>query len=215
MTRAEPIPLTDQQHIVLDDVSWELYEHLLREVGDRAIRLTYSEGSLEIMSPLPRHEKWSRRIGSLIQFLCVERNIRMVPLGSTTFRDAAKKKGLEPDECFYIKHAHAAAKMEEEFEPGVDPPPDLVVEIDITRRSVARQPIYAALGVPELWRFDGKRLEILLLETGRYELHDSSPTFPFLPVMELQRFLDRMRGPEADDTAVLREFQQWVRTLKP
>ena len=211
MTLTPDIPF--DRHSVLDDVSWDFYEHLLEEVGDRAIRLTYDDGRLEIMSPLPKHERWSRCIGTLVQLTCLELNIPMVPLGSTTFRDAAKKKGLEPDECFYIKHAEAAAKMEEAFDPAVDPPPDLAVEVDITRRSVERQPIYAALGVPELWRFDGSRLTVLALRPdGGYEPRGNSLSFPFLPMPELEKFLARLRT--ENDTAVMRGFQQWVRTLK-
>lgn len=214
MTLAAAPTVERHQHIVLDDVSWELYEHLLREIGNGATRLTYCDGSLEIMSPLPKHERWSRRIGSLIGILCLELRIPMVALGSTTFRDAAKKKGLEPDECFYVEHAEAAAKLDEAFDPKKDPPPDLALEIDITRRSIPRQPIYAALGVPELWRFDGQQLEVLRLgPDGRYAATDASMTFPFLPVRDLQRFLARMEG--AVDTHVQVEFQQWVRKLKP
>ena len=203
-----------QQHIVLDDVSWDLYERLLEEVGNRPIRMTYDDGRLEIMSPLPKHDRWSRRIGLMIHLACLELNIPMVPLGSTTFRDAAKRKGLEPDECFYVEHAKAAMKMDEAFDPAVDPPPDLAVEVDITRRSVAREPIYAALGVPELWRFDGTRLTVLVPGArGRYEPRSSSVSFPFLPIAELEGFLSRLRN--ENDTSVMRDFQQWVRTLKP
>ena len=206
------IPLDMQQHIVLDDVSWDLYEHLLEEVGNRPIRMTYDDGRLEIMSPLPKHDRWSRRIGTMIQLTCLELDIPMVPLGSTTFRDAIKKKGLQPDECYYIRNAEAGHRMEEAFDPAVDPPPDLAVEVDITRRSVARQPVHAALGVPELWRYDGRQLTVLALGPGgHYEPRGDSLSFPFLPIPALEKSLERLRT--ENDTAVMREFQQWVRTL--
>lgn len=212
MTLTAGIPFEPQQHVLLDGVSWDLYEHLLREVGDQSIRMTYADGRLEIMSPLPKHEKWSRRIGALVQFACAELNIRMVPLGSTTFRDAAQQKGLEPDECFYVEHANAALQMDQEFDSEVHPPPDLAVEVDITRRSVVRDPIYAALGVPELWRFDGRRLQILRLgPDGSYVEQAASAVFPMLPLPHLQQFVDRFS--REDDTTVIRAFQQWLRTL--
>ena len=212
VTLAPDFSLDDQQHIVLEDVSWDLYEHLLCEVGDRPIRMTYDEGRLELISPLPKHERWGARIGRFVELLCLELDIPMVPLGSTTFRHALKKKGLEPDECYYIRNADAGHRMEKAFDPAVDPLPDLAVEVDITRRSVARQPIYAALGVPELWRYDGKKLTVLVQRPdGKYEPQPNGLSFPFLPIEELEQFLTRLRT--ENDTAVMRGFQQWVRTL--
>jgi len=212
MTLASDVPLDRQQHIVLDDVSWELYEHLLEEVGDGHVRLTYSDGRLEIMSPLPVHEMWSRRIYSLIQVVCMERLIEMVPLGSTTFRDEDKEQGLEPDECYYIEHAAHGHQIQGAFNPAVDPPPDLAIEIDITRRSIPKQPIYAALGVPELWRYDGKRLHVLLLVDGDYKPAPASKAFPFLPIGEFETFINRFNDHTV--TAVLLSFREWVRTLR-
>src|SRR4051812_41168123 len=183
MTRADlESPLHYQQHIVLTDVSWELYQQLLREIGDRPIRITYDRGSMEIISPLPKHERWKTRIGRLIELMAVELQISMETLGSRTFRRKAKKVGLEPDECYYVQHA-AKVRNKDRLNLKVDPPPDLVVELDITHRSIAREPIYAKLGVPELWRYDGKRLTVLELKPdGKYHERDTSLAFPFLPM---------------------------------
>jgi len=216
MTRiaaATGIPLRHQQHLVLHDISWAFYERLLREIGNGTTRVTYYRGTIEIMSPLPKHEKWKKRIGRLIETMSLELRIRMETLGSTTFRQKLKKAGLEPDECYYVQNA-AAVKGKDRLDLAVDPPPDLAVECDITSRSIKREPVYAALGVPELWRFDGKRLQVLALVGDRYEPREASSVFPFLPMKEIQRFLDRMREPGADDLDVLTDFQQWVRTLK-
>src|SRR5207249_12265077 len=103
----------DQQHIVLDDVSWEFYERLLEEIGDRHIWMTYDEGTIEIMSPLPKHERWGAWIALLIELMALERAIRVEPLGSTTFRTRRKKKGLEPDKCFYVQRAAEADDIED------------------------------------------------------------------------------------------------------
>src|SRR5207244_2247151 len=146
--------------------------------------------------------------------LSLELRIRLTPSGKTTLRDKRKEKGLEPDESYYIKNWKAMNEMDGPFEPTIHPPPDLAVEIDITRRSIPKQPIYAALGVPELWRIDGKHLEVLgLTADGRYERRSESIAFPFLPMKEFERFVLRF-GAENDDLAVVAAFQEWVRTLK-
>jgi Uma2 family endonuclease len=197
------------QHIVFDDVSWDFYEHLLREVGNGAIRITYDRGRLEIMSPLPKHERWGEWIGRLIELMCLERSIPVESLGSTTFRNRAKRGGLEPDQCFYIANADRAREINDAFDPATDPPPDLAVEIDITRRSIDREPIYAALRVPELWRFDGEHLTALHRSAkGKYVKRARSLSFPFLNVAEFERFVLRMN--DKDQIRVLREFREQV-----
>ena len=211
ITSPAPLP-PGQQHVVLHDVSWDLYQHLLAEVGDGAIRLTFDDGSLEIMSPLPKHESWKKRIGRMIEIVSLELDISMVPLGSTTFARQDLQKGLEPDECYYIQHA-ADVFGKDELDLTVDPPPDLAVEVDVTSRSVRREPIYAALGVPEIWRFADGRLRVLRLgRNGRYRAVSQSRCFPFLPMPTFERFLLRLE--REDQTSVLREFRDWVRTLQ-
>jgi Uma2 family endonuclease len=164
------------------------------------------------MSPLPEHETWKKVIGQMIQMICIELNITMRMFGSTTFRRQDRDAGLEPDECYYIQHADAV-RANVRIDLAVDPPPDLALEIDITHRSVNRQPIYAALGVPELWRFDGKRLAVLVLTSaGTYEERPTSRAFPFVPMAEFSRQLELTRT--TDDTTTMRAFQQWVRTLR-
>ncbi len=212
MTIAHPPTLVESpQHIVLEDVSWEFYEHLLREIGDRAIRATFHQGRLEIMSPLPAHERWKRTIGRLIEMLAFELNLPMCCLGSTTWRRKEGESGLEPDECCYLQSA-ASVRGKSDISLEVDPPPDLALEIDITHRSIKRQPVYAALGIPELWRFDGKRLTFLRLDSnGKYKVHETSLAFPFLRTTDLEPFIDVAL--QSDDTELLRSFQQWVRQL--
>lgn len=203
--------LLDQQHLVMDDVSWDFYERVLDELGDRPVRVTYCDGTIEIMSPLPEHEIAKKAIGWLIQVLAVELNIPLLAYGSTTFRRKRKRAGLEPDECYYLKNATAVQGMKR-FNPTVHPPPDLVVEVDITSRSVEREPIYARLGVPEIWRFRGRRVQVLKLgKDGKYKLARASIAFPFLPMEKFTEFVIRML--EGEQTTVVREFQTWVRTL--
>lgn len=210
-TKTRGTPLADQQHIVLHDVSWGFYERLLREIGDRPLRVTYDNGTLEMMSPLPRQEKWKTRLGRMIEILSLELNLPIEPLGSTTFRGKELKKGLEPDECYYVQHADAI-RGKDRLDLTIDPPPDLAVEVDITRRSIKREPLYRALGVPEIWRFRARRLTVLLLGPKRtYRPSPSSAAFPFLPMPIFEAFLLRLEREE--QTAVLREFRDWARTL--
>ncbi|HSU69434.1 MAG TPA: Uma2 family endonuclease [Tepidisphaeraceae bacterium] len=182
-------------------------------MGDRPIRVTFDHGRLEIMSPLPKHEKWKKRIGMLIESLCIELNIPFQPLGSTTFRRDDLEQGLEPDECYYVQHL-ADIRDKDVLDFPIDPPPDLAVEIDITHRSIKREPIYAGLGVPEIWRFADPKLTVLRLgDNASYKPVDQSHVFPFLPMAQFQAWVLRL-GTE-DQTPVLREFRDWVKTLKP
>jgi len=200
--------LDDVQHLVLDDVSWELYEKLLRDIGNRPIRVTYDQGRMEIMSPLPEHERPKKLIGRMIEMLSFELNIPMVSFGSTTLRKKEKAKGLEPDECYYFRN-EAKMRGRKRLDLRKDPAPDLVVEIDITTRSVPRQPIYAALGVPEIWRYDGRRLQCLHLVNEAYYSRKMSLTFPFLEPAQLNQFIELIE--DQDETAIVREYVAWVR----
>lgn len=199
------------QHVVLDDVSWESYENLLNAIGDRPVFVSFCRGSLEIMPPLPEHELEKKALSSLLELVAMEMKMPMRRFGSTTFRSKDDQVGLEPDECYYIRNEGKVRRMRR-FDPAAYPPPDLSIEIEITRRSVPRQPIYAALGVPELWRYDGVRLTVLVLCEGACFPAQVSPTFPFLPLDGLVAFLTRMLGDE-EQNAVIEEFRTWVREL--
>lgn len=210
MTTLPAPSLLDQQHIVLDGISWEAYEQILADLQDRPIRLTYDNGNLEMMAPLLDHEKWKNRYGRLIEAMSEELDLDVEPGGSTTFRRKDLAKGLEPDECYYVQHAHAV-RDKDTIDLKIDPPPDLVVEVDITRTSIPKQPIYAALGVPELWRFDGFQSTVLRLENRKYRTADASGVFPFLPMQQFQQFVIRLASER--QSPVLREFRAWLRTL--
>jgi Uma2 family endonuclease len=179
--RAERIGL-DEQRFLLQNVGWQVYDLFLRELGDRPIRLTYSRGDLELMTPSTIHEKYARFLGRLIEVLTVEMGIEVCNLGSMTCRVEDLDRGLEPDECFYI-HNEPAIREKSKIDLSVDPPPDLAIEIDITSSSIDRQEIYAKIGVRELWRFDGETLRVLILNAdGRYQPVEQSEIFPFLPI---------------------------------
>jgi Uma2 family endonuclease len=197
-------------HFVLEDMSWEFYEHLLKELGNRPIRVTYDRGVLELMSPYFRHEGYSRHLGQMVVIVAEELAIPIQWAGSTTFRSESAERGLEPDECFYIAHV-SEILGKDDLNLEIDPPPDLAIEVDITHRSVARLPIYAALGVPEVWRYDGKQLLAYHLKpSGEYgEPVTNSLAFPSIPLTGLVEFLQRSL--ELDIASFSREFRAWAR----
>ncbi|HWE03979.1 MAG TPA: Uma2 family endonuclease [Tepidisphaeraceae bacterium] len=173
--------------------------------------VTFSDGSIEIMPPLPLHETPRRAIGVLIDVLTLECCIPASCDGSTTFRREDRQKGLEPDECYYFENAGRVLGMTE-YDPAIYPAPDLAIEIDIIRRSIPRQPIYAGLGVPELWRYDGRNLAVLLLSSSAaYIPSTTSWALPFWPMNVFESFVHRMQTEMRTD--VLREVQTWVRSL--
>jgi Uma2 family endonuclease len=208
LTHPPRISLDGVQHFVLEDASWALYETLLKEVGSHPVRMTYDDGRLEMMSPLAEHEGSKRLIGRMIEMLTLMRDMPMKSLGSTTFRRKDRRKGVEPDECYYFKN-EAKVRGRKRVDLKKDPPPDLVVEVDIAHGSIPREPIYAAFGVPEIWRFNGVRLQCLHLEGDRYAARKMSLAFPFLEPARLERFIDKLSHQE--ETSIIKEFIAWVR----
>ncbi len=144
-----------EQRLTLRNVSWETYEKLLDAFGEhRAVRLHYDEGVLEFMVPLEAHENPSDIIGAFIRRLVVDSGRDIKSMASTTLRRKKLQKGAEPDKCFYIQNESKVRGREVDLDQ--DPPPDLVVEVDITHTDIDKNRLYAQLGVPELWRFNGQ-----------------------------------------------------------
>jgi Uma2 family endonuclease len=201
--------LESVQHLVLEGVSWELYDHLLKVVGNRPLRLTYDRGELEIMSPLPEHEEAKELIADLIKTILEITKTPRRSMGSATFRQQLKRRGLEPDSCFYIQNLPRIAGKKRISLPK-DPPPDLAVEIDVTHRSIDRLPIYADLGVPEIWSYDGKALHCLVLEQGAYRTSEFGRAFPKLRVGDLKAYI-RIAEDKGDHTAAVKAFRAWLK----
>jgi Uma2 family endonuclease len=207
MTIALPEPEAERR-VVLDGISWGLYQQMLAEIGDGHTRLTYDQGRLEIMSPGPRHEHVKKILARLVEAYGEELAIAVEGFGSTTFDREDLQKGLEPDECYYVANAERMAGREE-FDFAVDPPPDLAIEIDISPPQVGRQPIYGALGVPEIWRYDGNLVTPLhRTPAGTYITASHSLVFPELSMAELNRFL--RIGLEQGQSAAVRALRRSV-----
>ncbi|MDB9322841.1 Uma2 family endonuclease [Nodularia spumigena CS-591/04] len=171
------------QEMLLKDISWQQLENILAEMGEkRAARISYSDGWLEIMVPLPEHEKDKEIFGELVRILLDHLEIDFEPFGSTTLKNEQMRQAVEPDTCFYIQN-QAAVIGKNRLDLTVDPPPDLAIEIDITSRT--RFDNYEILGFPELWRYTKQGLEISVLQEGKYIKLPSSPNFPNIPIVEL------------------------------
>jgi Uma2 family endonuclease len=196
------------QQMLLKDISWQQLEKILEEMGEkRAARISYSDGWLEIMVPLPEHEKDKEIFGELVRILLDKLEIDFEPFGSTTLKNERMRQAVEPDTSFYIQN-QAAVIGKNRIDLNIDPPPDLAIEIDITSRT--RFENYEILGVTELWRYQQQGLEIFLLQSGKYIKSQSSPNFPNIPIIELvneyvQQCLSIGRS------QAMRNFRSWIR----
>ena len=207
---AVPQPVvSNREHVYLPGVSYATYDALVTELeGHRRLRITYYKGAMEIMSPSQNHERVKRLFGRMIESLTEVLDIAMMSMGSTTFKDELKECGLEPDECYYVQHE--AAVRGKTVKLGVDPSPDLVLEVDITTSVIDRLPIYAEFGFPELWQYVDDEIVIRLLQpNGEYAIGKQSLALPMASVSRLVEQM--MRCESMNETAWIREFREWVR----
>jgi len=199
-----------EQLVILDRVTWETYDRLITEHGERSgTRFTYDEGVLQIMVVSSRHERPNRLLATLVMVLAEEWAIDIEQLGSMTFQREDLQKGFEPDSCFYIRHADAV-RNKGRVDLAFDPPPDLSIEVNITRGSLNRFPIFAAVGIPEVWRFDGSKVTIFRLETGEYVEAANSLSFPAVTGEILTQFLEDSR--KLKSPAWFRKVREWARS---
>lgn len=205
--------LPDSSTLVLHEVSWAEYEDLLALLPDNPrFRLSYDQGTLEIMTLSPRHERLKSLFAPLLAVLTEELNLNLVGLGSTTFRRSEAARGLEPDDCYYIHHAERIMGQDT-IDLATDPPPDLVVEVDISHPSLDKFPIYVSLGVPEVWRHDGDTLQFFRLSGERYIQTPESSLFPSLSAEVLASFVQQ--GKAHGTIPMMRTFRDWVRAHRP
>ncbi|BCL37806.1 Uma2 family endonuclease [Nostoc sp. MS1] len=194
--------------LLMKDISWATYKNILAELGEnRNYKVSYSQGVLEIMAPFPEHEVGKKIIGNLVEILLEELDIEFWSLGSTTFDKEIMDAGVEPDDCFYIEN-EAKVRGKDRINLEIDPPPDLAIEIDITSRT--RFNNYQALKVPELWRWNGSRLEINVLVDGVYVQTSQSRSLPNLPITQvIPEYL--VRSKTDGRNATMRAFRNWIR----
>lgn len=192
-----------ERRVVLHGMSWDAYLQILDALPQsRSARLTYDEGVLEITVPLEDHEFSGRLIERFIFTLVEVWGLRIKTMGSTTMNYPFLQKGAEPDNAYYIQNQPLVKGRNVDF--AQDPPPDLVVEVDITHTDIRKNQFYARIGVPEFWRFNGKIWRIYRIESGEYVEVEVSPTFPQVPKDRLYQFLAQAKDDEIEAVQSLR-----------
>src|SRR5712691_2045208 len=185
--------LLEQDHVIMHGVSWRTFQQLLADRGERCgVLLAYNRGTVELRMPSQEHEWVKTTLTQVVEAVAFARDLHYRSLGSTTFVREDLARGFEPDACFYLDHADAIAPGRP-LDLTVDPPSDLVIEVDITRSSLDKLPIYAALGVLEVWRYMNREVEIRCLTADAYVVSDTSRVLPGLNTDMVTRFINEAR----------------------
>lgn len=203
------VKIPPEQRFVFSSIDWDTYLTFSDRLGERNIRCNFMEGELELMTLSPEHERAKHLLTLLLSVLAEEMELDLVGFGSMTCRREDLERGFEPDVCYWINR-ESQLLGRTDIDLTRDPPPDLLLEVEISRSFLDRLAIAARLGVPEVWRWDGQTLRIAVLEAGgHYADSERSRVLPFLPVAELAPFLHQ--GATQSDAKVARAFRAWVR----
>jgi len=194
---------------ILYGVAWESYEQFLDATAEYKLRHTYDRGTLEMMAPRKDHEWVGELLGRMIDAMALALDIPIQSVGSTTLTAVLAERGLQPDKAYYVAH-EPQVRGKETYDPDKDPPPDLVVEVDVTTSSLPRLPVFAKIRVPEIWRHDGEVVRFYkLVGRGKYEETDRSLAFPFITPADVTRFLNQRH--DTDEHSVVRAWVKWAR----
>ncbi|WP_445636064.1 Putative restriction endonuclease domain-containing protein [Nostoc sp. DSM 114161] len=194
---------------VLQNISWQTFKAMLADMGcGRNTRLAYDNGIVEIMTPLMPHENSNRLIEGFVLVLCEEFGLEVKSTGSLTLTRDDLEQGAEPDSSYYIQN-EVLVRNKENIDLNIDPPPDLVLEVEYSRAKINKLIIYASMGVPEFWQYNGTVLRIYTLDNGQYFQSESSPTFAPVLVTEIPRFIQESK--KIGQIAATRAFRSWVR----
>jgi len=203
-------PVLAEERVVLQNVTWQLYELMLAQLGEnRSVRLAYDQGILELMSPLMSHERSKRLLEKLIDIVLEELDIPAVSVGSMTCKREDLGRGSEPDSGYYLQN-EPLIRHRETVNLEEDPPPDLVLEVEYSRSAVNKLKLYAAMGVPEFWRYNGKTLRIYQLFGQEYVQQENSLTFSPILVTEFPQFMQEAK--DIGEVAMMKKFRAWVRS---
>lgn len=200
--------LPEGASIHLPNIQWETYEGIVKELeGEGRVRVIYDRGDLYLMTKSRRHEIISRLFFPLIEVLVEARGGDFLSIGEATLNSRLASRGIEADECFYFDHI-AEQNQEKEYDLAIDPPPDLAIEVDFSNSSVDKDGIYAALRVPELWRYEEGIVTFYRLVGDAYEEITHSEQFPNLSADVLPQFFEI--GQTRGTIAMKRAFANWL-----
>jgi Uma2 family endonuclease len=212
MTATLTPPEQVTQKVILDNITWETYQRLMDERGERPQpRYAYDRGRLEIMVTSYEHENLKHMIDMLVELLAGEWDLDIEAAASTTFQREDLAQGFEPDASFYLQHA-ARIRGKKQIDLDTDPPPELVIEIDITHPSLNKFPIFAGLGIPEVWRYHRQALMIFKLEGETYQAQAESELFPGVTGEDLTSLISGSQGMKRPEW--LRSVREWARQFK-
>lgn len=196
-----------EKRVLFHHLNWRSYQQILQALGENcSARLNYDQGTLEITMPLEDHEFAVRLIELFVRILVVELGLKIKTMGSTTLSRAELNQGAEPDNAYYIQNQALVAGKKVDLQQ--DPSPDLVIEVDITPTDINKLTLYAAMGVAELWRYNGQIWRIYQLHNAQYQEVETSPTFSFVPKAKLYEFLTQAQQDEVEAEI---SFRAWVR----
>jgi Uma2 family endonuclease len=195
--------------VLLAGVSWEAYKTLLDSVGNTSFPHTYDRGRLELMVKSREHELYRSLLGRFAEVWADENLIPLEYGGEMTLQREDVERGVEGDECYWIQNeSKVRGKMVLDF--ITDPPPDLVIEAEVSTTILSRLPVYSALRVPEIWRVSEAGIRVGRLQAdGQYEWCEQSTVFPNFPMAEIPRFFAMVGS--TDNQSIVRAFRTWVR----
>ena len=202
-------PLAETRTL-LKHISWQTFKAMLAEMGSqRQNRIAYESGIVEIITPLMPHENSNRVIERFVVVMCEELELEIKQTGSLTLitRDDLERGG-EPDSSYYIQN-ESLVRSKENIDLAIDPPPDLVLEVEYSRSAIDKMALYASMKIPEFWRFDGSLLRVYVFADGQYAEVEFSPTFVSIPVKEIPRFLQQAKT--KGENATTRDFRTWIK----
>ena len=198
--------------VVFGGVSWADYEAMLKIVGDRPIRVTYDRGTMEVSMPSFGHEDDAHLLGRIVDTLADQGDIPVKSGRTTTHKRKDLDRGTEPDQCYWFRENARKMVGKRQLDLSVDSPPDLIIEVDVASNSLKRLPLFAAMGVSEVWRLAECSLEFLHLQPDRtYQVSELSRNFPTVAATEVSRFLEE--GRSVEETAWVRSFRAYVQQI--